>query len=507
MNKLVLSAVVLSLMSSTALMSSSSSAFADSVDVNLESTWHDRRADRELGVNLLADADETGRLNLNLESTWVDGRGRDKTFSINSDEGYSYGKNFRNYRVAKGVRDAAKLYKKNEARLTGLYGEAEYKRGLNKLGQWYGNVKYSKRAIDASPWVKEDTAIRNAWSQGYDGRGVNVDVYDWFADEDKVYSSFSPNHSRAKQRFQGGVEVMSVGKSSHGEHVTRILGGKSKLKVKITKNEYQNKQHKTRTALDIHGNTHTSTYVEWDMLSDNKQVTYGELKYVGIAPEANIRRKDRREFGTTLHADFSNTDIINLSLGADRAHFNSNHYFNNARINLNRNRDSSQGTLIVKAAGNTGGNKASTGIWNNTILKSKYKDSTLLVGAIAKVNERQMVWVPSTHPRRRGYMNHVNVKVDKITDYSSVAGEYKNNFVVDYGSNLGELAHGTSLAAPRVAGKAAIIKSKFRNITATQLANVIKETADDLGAPGVDDIYGHGKVNLRRALSPIGNIN
>ena len=109
---------------------------------------------------------------------------RSRLFDISSDKNYSsqYGKRFKNYRVAKGVRDTTKLYTKNEAALTELYGEEEYSKGLNKLGQWYGNVKYSKRVIDGSRWVKEDPAIRNAWAQGYDGRKVKVDVFDFFAD-------------------------------------------------------------------------------------------------------------------------------------------------------------------------------------------------------------------------------------------------------------------------------------------------------------------------------------
>jgi len=65
---------------------------------------------------------------------------------------------------------------------------------------------------------------------------------------------------------------------------------------------------------------------------------------------------------------------------------------------------------------------------------------------------------------------------------------------------------GTSYAAPRVTGKVAIASQKFPNLNAEQLVNLAKYTAADLGARGVDPIYGHGKVNLTGMLSPVGQL-
>ena len=65
---------------------------------------------------------------------------------------------------------------------------------------------------------------------------------------------------------------------------------------------------------------------------------------------------------------------------------------------------------------------------------------------------------------------------------------------------------GTSFAAPRVTGAAALVRHKFPNLTASQLKQVLLQTATDLGAEGVDEIYGHGKLNVQGALSPIGNV-
>lgn len=60
---------------------------------------------------------------------------------------------------------------------------------------------------------------------------------------------------------------------------------------------------------------------------------------------------------------------------------------------------------------------------------------------------------------------------------------------------------GTSMAAPHVAGLAALIRSKHGDWTPEQITAAITETADDKGNPGRDDFYGAGRINAARALS------
>jgi len=63
-------------------------------------------------------------------------------------------------------------------------------------------------------------------------------------------------------------------------------------------------------------------------------------------------------------------------------------------------------------------------------------------------------------------------------------------------------AVGTSAAAPHAAGVAALVSSRFGNtLTAGQLRTRIEQSADDLGEPGVDLFYSHGRINAFRAVT------
>jgi subtilisin family serine protease len=63
-------------------------------------------------------------------------------------------------------------------------------------------------------------------------------------------------------------------------------------------------------------------------------------------------------------------------------------------------------------------------------------------------------------------------------------------------------AFGTSLATPHVAGVAAlIIEANGGRMDPDEVFSILRRTADDLGEPGKDAFYGHGRVNASAAVS------
>jgi len=60
---------------------------------------------------------------------------------------------------------------------------------------------------------------------------------------------------------------------------------------------------------------------------------------------------------------------------------------------------------------------------------------------------------------------------------------------------------GTSQAAPHIAGVAAlIIEANGGSMKPSHVETVLRRTADDLGAPGFDPFYGHGRINAAEAV-------
>jgi outer membrane autotransporter protein len=65
--------------------------------------------------------------------------------------------------------------------------------------------------------------------------------------------------------------------------------------------------------------------------------------------------------------------------------------------------------------------------------------------------------------------------------------------------------HGTSMAAPVVSGALAVLIEANPGYSARDLARLLFSTTEDLGAPGVDDVFGYGLIRLDRATDgPVG---
>lgn len=63
---------------------------------------------------------------------------------------------------------------------------------------------------------------------------------------------------------------------------------------------------------------------------------------------------------------------------------------------------------------------------------------------------------------------------------------------------------GTSFSAPTISGAVALMAQAFPNLTGKQIVSLLFQSADDLGAAGVDTTYGHGRLNLAKAFEPKG---
>jgi thermitase len=164
-------------------------------------------------------------------------------------------------------------------------------------------------------------------------------------------------------------------------------------------------------------------------------------------------------YAVTYAAD-KGAQIINLSLGGDEDSLtlrNAVIYAHNA------------GCMVVAATGNDNG---------PVLYPAKYAESFAV--AATHIND-QRYWLSNYGPQ-------VDVAAPGVSIYSTYfTGGYT-------------YMTGTSMAAPHVAGLAALIWSVCPDYTNDQVESQIETTAVDLGTPGWDPYYGHGRIDAHAAL-------
>ena len=102
----------------------------------------------------------------------------------------------------------------------------------------------------------------------------------------------------------------------------------------------------------------------------------------------------------------------------------------------------------------------------------------------------------SSFSSRCGYTASFCVSAPGSKVYSSIIeGNSVDNLTTGYAKYSG-----TSMAAPHVAGSIAVLMERFPYMTGAQVASVLKTTAVDMGAPGIDALYGWGMIDLGKAI-------
>lgn len=100
----------------------------------------------------------------------------------------------------------------------------------------------------------------------------------------------------------------------------------------------------------------------------------------------------------------------------------------------------------------------------------------------------------------------VSGSVDTTNHYDN-DGDVDGFSVVSDKPEFGYLtASGTSAAAPQVTGGLALLMERFPYLNNPQIRDVLLTTATDLGEPGVDDVYGWGLMNLKKAIDGPGQL-
>ncbi len=190
--------------------------------------------------------------------------------------------------------------------------------------------------------------------------------------------------------------------------------------------------------------------------------------------------------------------VINLSLGVAGWTFNPDW----RPVFASRSVKNASGTpVFVIAAGNDGATQTANVPWYNT-----NSPALLLVGSVDANNQI------SSFSNRPGTACFVTISGAcnagaKLADRFLVApGEL---ILVSDGNGGTTRVTGTSFAAPLVSGAITLLHDRWKWLAQrpNETADIILNTARDLGAPGVDAVYGHGLLDVEAAQSPLNYAN
>jgi len=172
-------------------------------------------------------------------------------------------------------------------------------------------------------------------------------------------------------------------------------------------------------------------------------------------------------------------DVINISLGGDSP-------ATSLRDALKYAYD--KGIVISASAGNDG----------RTVVYPAAYDAYCLAVAASDYNDDRVSW--------SNFGSQIDIAAPGERILSLVPTWYPERIWFDPKAIPYGYGSGTSMAAPHVAGLAALIKSLKPWLKADQVMDIIRYSADDVNSSthkGKDDYIGYGRINMEKALVPL----
>lgn len=306
------------------------------------------------------------------------------------------------------------------------------------------------------------------WKKGYTGYGRKAMIIDTGQDGDHpaLIANFWGNNVPMNQAWHGSTIPEDCG--DHGTHVAGTIAGLDR---------------KTNDTIGVAFNAH------W----------LGAPMQFSIGAESGCQR----EFTQTVYSNFSSfqwalnpdgnaqttsdmPDVINCSWKSG----NFGCGISQAITLLNS--CEAAGIAVVFAAGNDG--PGSSTVTSGSEMNMDLVN-TFAVGAVNGANAS----FPIANFSSRGptTCNNATGSLQIKPEVSAPGVAVRSSF----NGGVYQSIDGTSMAAPHASGAIVLLKEAFPALSGTAIKLALYNTADDLGQPGEDNVYGNGMINLEKAYN------
>ncbi|HVG23793.1 MAG TPA: S8 family serine peptidase [Thermoanaerobaculia bacterium] len=254
------------------------------------------------------------------------------------------------------------------------------------------------------------------------------------------------------------------------------------------------------TDLFFHG-THVAATI-----ASNARIAAGVTSNVTIIGVKVLSRWGEGTFsgvldGITWAADHG-ADVANLSIGDTLPKAHNGRYV--AMIQQAFNYAHRKGTLVVVAAGNESSDLDHDGSAFNMYCNAA---NVVCVSATGPASADGIAGPWSNVDEFAWYSNRGRSAISVAAPGGTAAARIwaacsKTSLIVPFCQSSDEVLGigGTSMAAPHVAGLAALLVEDIGHGRPAQVKARLQQSADDLGGRGVDTLYGHGRINVPKAL-------
>jgi lantibiotic leader peptide-processing serine protease len=323
-------------------------------------------------------------------------------------------------------------------------------------------------------WNMQAINAAGAWDAGYTGAGVRVAVLD--TGIDPTHPDLEPNLNTALSTSFVPDEPYINDDDGHGTHVAGIIAA-------------------ARNSYGVVG-----------VAPDAELVTVKVLDHTGTGDFSWL-------ISGLLYANAVGADVANVSLGAylprsgflaeDGTWIGANEVAGLVNL-LTRviNYVTSNGTLVVAAAGNDAADLTGDASWisipaecgsalaiSATGPLGWWADHSVSLDTPASIYTDYGTGVDYSAPG--GNVDPVLFAQDTDWWYDLVFSTYPGGWA---------WMAGTSQACPHVAGVAALVLQSHPGASPSQVESIISRSSDDLGKPGRDEWYGRGRVNAAQAV-------